>query len=221
MELAPLSAIEFRPWLSGAAMTALAIANRTNRMTQPGIVGHAVMQISHAVCFGLLLGLSMSLFAADAHGASGSDKTAAKPPPATPAAPKPGGATIYFIRGPGIKGFWVPEVLVDDKKIGDLLPATVLTVSRPAGHHTIDLPNHIVSGSVHSEIDLTAGQTYYLEWGPYQDAPGMQLIQSLLAGGAGARGTLLPGKGLANVRFYLLDAEVGRELIAKIKNAAH
>jgi hypothetical protein len=179
------------------------------------------MQISHAVCFGLLLGLSMSLFAADAHGASGSDKTTAKPPPATPAAPKPGGATIYFIRGPGIKGFWVPEVLVDDKKIGDLLPATVLTVSRPAGHHTIDLPNHIVSGSVHSEIDLTAGQTYYLEWGPYQDAPGMQLIQSLLAGGAGARGTLLPGKGLANVRFYVLDAEVGRELIAKIKNAAH
>jgi hypothetical protein len=140
---------------------------------------------------------------------------------AMPAAPKPGGATIYFIRGPGIKGFWVPEVLVDDKKIGDLLPATVLTVSRPAGHHTIDLPNHIMSGSVHSEIDLTAGQTYYLEWGPYQDAPGMQLIQALLAGGAGARGTLLPGKGLANVRFYVLDAALGREIIAKIKNAAH
>jgi hypothetical protein len=133
----------------------------------------------------------------------------------------PSGATIYFIRGPGIKGFWVPEVLVDDQKIGDLLPSTVLTVSRPAGHHTIDLPNHIMSGSVHSEIDLTAGQTYYLEWGPYQDAPGMQLIQALLAGGAGARGTLLPGKGLANVRFYLLDAELGRGLIAKIKNAAH
>jgi hypothetical protein len=96
----------------------------------------------------------------------------------------------------------------------------VLTISRPAGHHTIDLPNHIISGSVHSEIDLTAGQTYYLEFGPYQDAPGSQLIQSLLAGGAGARGTLLPGSGLANVRFYLLDAELGRELIAKIKNAA-
>jgi hypothetical protein len=92
----------------------------------------------------------------------------------------------------------------------------VLTVSRAAGHHTIDIPNHIMSGSVHSEIDLTAGQTYYLEWGPYQDAPGMQLIQSLLAGGAGARGTLL-----ANVRFYRLDAELGRELIAKIRNAAH
>ena len=140
---------------------------------------------------------------------------------AKPAAPKPGGATIYFIRGPGIKGFWVPEIDVDDKKIGDLLPATVLTVSRPAGHHAIDIPNHIMSGSVHSEIDLNAGQTYYLEWGPYQDAPGMQLIQALLAGGAGARGTLLPGKGLANVRFYVLDAELGHELIAKIKNAAH
>jgi hypothetical protein len=140
---------------------------------------------------------------------------------AKPAAPKPGGATIYFIRGPGIKGFWVPEIDVDDKKIGDLLPATVLTVSRAAGHHTIDIPNHIMSGSVHSEIDLSAGKTYYLEWGPYADAPGTQLIQSLLAGGAGARGTLLPGKGLANVRFYVLDAGLGRELIAKIKNAAH
>jgi hypothetical protein len=201
-------------------MTALAIASRTNRMAQPGIAGHAVMQISRALCFGLFLGLSISLLAADAHGASGRDKITAKPPPAVPAAPKPSGATIYFIRGPGIKGFWVPEVLIDDQKIGDLLPATVLTVSRPAGHHTIDLPNHIISGSVHSEIDLTAGQTYYLEFGPYQDAPGMQLIQALLAGGAGARGTLLPGSGLANVRFYLVDAELGRELIAKIKNAA-
>jgi hypothetical protein len=206
--------------IDAAAMTALAIANRTNRMAQPGIAGHAVMQISHAVCFGLFLGLSISLFAADAHGASARDKITAKPPPASPVAPTPGGATIYFIRGPGIKGFWVPEIDIDDKKIGDLLPATVLTVGRPAGHHTIDIPNHIMSGSVHSEIDLTAGQTYYLEFGPYQDAPGMQLIQALLAGGAGARGTLLPGSGLANVRFYLVDAELGRELIAKIKNAA-
>src|ERR1700722_14808937 len=100
---------------------------------------------------------------------AGSSAEKAREVVAKPAAPKPGGATIYFIRGPGIKGFWVPEIDVDDKKIGALLPAPVLTVSRPAGHHTIDLPNHIMSGSVHSEIDLTAGQTYYLEWGPYQD----------------------------------------------------
>ena len=83
-------------------MTGLASANRTNRMSQPGIAGQAVMQISRAVCFGLFLGLSISLLAADARGASGRDKITAKPPPA---APKPSGATIYFIRGPGIKGF--------------------------------------------------------------------------------------------------------------------
>ena len=71
--------------------------------------------------------------------------TAAEPRQATATA-APGGATIYFIRGPGIKGFWVPEIDIDDKKIGDLLPATVLTVSRAAGHHTIDIPNHIMSG---------------------------------------------------------------------------
>jgi hypothetical protein len=179
------------------------------------------MHISRALCLGLFLSLSISLLAADAHDAWGRDKVMAKPAPAVPVAPKPSGATIYFIRGPGIKGFWVPEVVIDDRKVGDLLPATVLIASRPAGHHTIDIPNHILSGSMHSEIDLTAGQTYYLEFGPYQDAPGMQLIQALLAGGAGARGTLLPGRGIAPYRFYLLDAEKGRELIAKIKNDTH
>ena len=177
------------------------------------------MQISHAIRFGLFLGLSISLLAADAHGASGRDKVTAKPPPAAPAAPKPSGATIYFIRAPGIKGFWVPDIILDDQKIGELPPDRVLVVSRPTGHHTIDVPGSFLGGKLHSEIDVTAGETVYLEFALYSEAPGTQALMTLMSGGAG-RGKLLPGSGILNMRFYVLDAEVGRELIAKIKNAA-
>jgi hypothetical protein len=175
------------------------------------------MQISRAICFGLFLGLSVSLLAADAHGASGRDKITVKPPPA---APKPSGATIYFIRAPGIKGFWVPDIIVDDQKIGELPPDRVLVVSWPTGHHTIDVPGSFLGGKLHSEIDATAGETIYLEFALYSEAPGTQALMTLMSGGAGARGKLLPGSGLLNMRFYVLDAELGRELIAKIKNAA-
>jgi hypothetical protein len=178
------------------------------------------MQISRAVCCGLFLGLSISLFAADAHGASGRDKITAKPPPAAPAPPKPSGATIYFIRGPGMKGFWVPGVIFDDQKIGELPPDSVFVVSRPTGHHTIDVPGSFLGGNLHSEIDVTAGETFYLEFALYSEAPGTQALMALMSGGAGARGKMLPGSGILNMRFYLLDAELGRELIAKIKNAA-
>jgi len=178
------------------------------------------MQISRAVCVGLFLGLSIRLFAADAHGASGHDKITAKPPPAMPAAPKPSGATIYFIRAPGIKGFWVPDIVVDDQKIGELPPDRVLVVSWPTGHHTIYVPGSFLGGNLHSEIDVTAGETIYLEFALYSEAPGTQALMTLMSGGAGARGKFLPGSGILNMRFYVLDAESGRELIAKIKNAA-
>ena len=60
-------------------MTAVAIANRTDRMAQLGIPGDAIMQISRAVCFGLLLGLSMNLLAATGAAAEEPRRATAKP----------------------------------------------------------------------------------------------------------------------------------------------
>ncbi len=166
----------------------------------------------------LFVGLSlMGLMAAtDASAANAGDATA-KPKPSGA-----GGATIYFVRAQGIKGFWVPDIVVDKQKVGALLPASVLVAHRPTGHHTIDIPAFsVLSGSLHSEIDVTAGQTYYLELGPYADAPGTHLLMALMSAGAGARGKMLPGSGGSSWRFYEVDADLGRELIAKAKSAAH
>jgi hypothetical protein len=163
----------------------------------------------------LFVGLSL-MAATDASAANAGDATA-KPKPSGA-----GGATIYFVRAAGLKGFWVPDIVIDGQKIGALLPASVLVARRPTGHHAIDIPAFsIISGSLHSEIDVAAGQTYYLELGPYVDAPGTQILVSLMSAGAGLRGKLLPGSGGSSWRFYELDAEAGRELIAKAKSAAH
>jgi hypothetical protein len=172
------------------------------------------MRASWALFISLnLIGLSA---ATDALAASAGDATA------KPKVSGAGGATIYFVRAAGIKGFWVPDIVVDNQKIGALLPASVLVAHRPAGHHSIVIPAFsILSGSLHSEIDVTAGQTYYLELGPYADAPGTQLLMALMSAGAGARGKMLPGSGGSSWRFYQLDADAGRELIAKAKSAAH
>jgi hypothetical protein len=210
MGVARLSAVEFRALMAGYEMIALVIASRTVRMAQPGIDGRVVMQTLRALLFALLMGLP----AADALAASARE--------ATRTASGSGGATIYFVRAPGIKGFWVPDIVVDNQKIGALLPASVLVAHRPTGHHTIDIPAFsILSGSLHSEIDITAGQTYYLELGPYADAPGTHLLMALMSGGAGARGKMLPGSGGSSWRFYEVDAELGRELIGKAKSASH
>jgi hypothetical protein len=212
MGVARLSAVEFRPLMAGAEMMALVIATRTVTMAQPGMDGRVVMQTLRAVLFALLMGLP----AADALAASAREAT-----PAKPVASGSGGATIYFIHSAAIKGFWTPHVVVDNHDIGALPPNTVLVTIRPTGHHTIDVPGTILTGSLHSEIDVVAGQTYYLEFGPYADAPGTQLLVSLMSAGAGARGKLLPGTGPTSFRFYLLDAELARELIAKVKDAGH
>ncbi len=68
---------------------------------------------------------------------------------------------------------------------------------------------------------MTAGgRTYFIELGPYGNAPGMQIAQSLTMGGAGLRGTALSGKGIS-ARFYLLDEKQGGEQIAGLKNVTH
>ena len=191
-------------------MPALAIANRTHRMAQPGIVGHAVMQISHALCVGLFMGLSMSLFAADAHGASERDKTTAKPPPA------PANSTIYIIRQKEFRLLMLTlDIFVDEQNAGELAAGTYLVVRRPAGHHSV-----VVPGLLEGDLDTVGGRSYFIEYGPFGYGPGAQFAQSLLMGGAGTRGTPLPGSGIT-AGFYLLDEKQGGEQIAGLKNVTH
>jgi hypothetical protein len=140
---------------------------------------------------------------------------------AKPSAPAPGGTAIYFIRTKDLRSWWSPEIQIDKRKVGDLASGTYLVVRPPPGHHTVYLPGHLLSGSMTSEMEIAAGQTYFLELGPWNPAPGTQLIQSLILGGPGLRGQMVPGSGLLGVRFYRLDAAKGRELIAELKNAAH
>jgi Protein of unknown function (DUF2846) len=140
---------------------------------------------------------------------------------AKPSAPAPGGTAIYFIRTKDLRSWWSPEIQIDKHKVGELASGTYLVVRPPPGHHTVYLPGSMLSGSMTSEMEIAAGQTYFLELGPWNPAPGTQLIQSLILGGPGLRGQMVPGTGLLTVRFYLLDAAKGRELIAGLKNAPH
>ena len=142
-------------------------------------------------------------------------EVAAKPP-------APGGGTaIYFIRTKDLRSWWSPEIQIDKHKVGDLAAGTYLVVRPRPGHHTVYLPGNLLSGSMTSEMDIAAGQTYFLELGPWNPAPGTQLIQSLILGGSGLRGQMVPGTGLLSVRFYLLEAAKARELMAELKNATH
>ena len=120
-----------------------------------------------------------------------------------------------------LRSWWSPEIQIDKRKVGDLASGTYLVVRPPPGHHTVYLPGNLLSGSMTSEMDIAAGQTYFLELGPWNPTPGTQLIQSLILGGSGLRGQMVPGTGQLTVRFYLLDAAKGRELMTGLKNATH
>jgi hypothetical protein len=92
---------------------------------------------------------------------------------------------------------------------------TYLVVRRPAGHHSVAVPGLLEGG-----LDTVGGRTYFIEYGPSGYAPGTQILQSLVMGGAGTRGTPLPGSGMT-AGFYLLDEKQGGEQIAGLKNVTH
>ena len=199
------------------AMTAVAMANRTDRMAQLGIPGDAIMEIARAVVFGLLLGLSMNLLAAT--GATAQQPRQATAKPVAPAAA--GSSTIYIIRQKEFKVFsFALDIVVDKQKAGELTAGTYLVVRRPPGHYSVVIPGGVLSSDLESDLDTVGGRTYFIELGPYGNAPGMQIAQSLTMGGAGMRGTALPGKGIS-ARFYLLDEKQGGEQIAGLKNVTH
>ena len=182
-------------------------------MVQLGIAGHAIMQTSRAVFFGLLSGLVLSatLFSAHAHAASARDTTTAKPGP-----PAPASSTIYIIRQKEFRLLSLAlDIVVDEQNAGELAAGTYLVVRRPAGHHSVAVP-----GLLEGDLDTVGGRSYFIEYGPSGYAPGTQIPQSLVMGGAGTRGTPLPGSGMT-ARFYLLDEKQGGEQIAGLKNATH
>ena len=167
------------------------------------------MQISRAVCFGLLLGLSMNLLAAA--GAAAEEPRRATAKPVAPAVA--GSSTIYIIRQKEFRLLTLTlDIVVDEQKAGELAAGEYLVVRRPAGHHSV-----VVPGLLEGDLDTVGGRSYFIEYGPSGYGPGAQFAQSLLMGGAGTRGTPLPGSGIT-AGFYLLDEKQGGEQIAGLKN---
>jgi hypothetical protein len=167
-----------------------------------------------------LLSLSLCLVAYIFAGASTAAARDATAKPVAPAAGA-GSSTIYIIRQKEFKVFsFALDIVVDKQKAGELTAGTYLVVRRPPGHHSVVIPGGVLSSDLESDLDTVGGRTYFIELGPYGNAPGMQLAQSLTMGGAGMRGTALPGKGIS-ARFYLLDEKQGGEQIAGLKNVTH
>jgi hypothetical protein len=164
-----------------------------------------------------VLSLSMCVVAYVFAGASTPVAREATAKPVAPAAA--GSSTIYIIRQKEFKVFsFALDIVVDKQKAGELTAGTYLVVRRPPGHHSVVIPGGVLSSDLESDLDTVGGRTYFIELGPYGYAPGMQIAQSLTMGGAGLRGTALPGKGIS-ARFYLLDEKQGGEQIAGLKNA--
>jgi Protein of unknown function (DUF2846) len=139
---------------------------------------------------------------------------------AKPPAAAGGHATIYFLRPSGFlnlaKFTSPPAISFDGHKIGELPTGAYFIANLAAGHHTLGAKGSFLDGGRDTEIDLTAGQTYFLEIGTRQTgAPGQDLANMLVSG---VRGRELPGHGfLGDIAFYQIDAEHGRAEIATLK----
>src|SRR5580698_5718449 len=165
----------------------------------------------------ILVGISIVALAVT--GAAAEEPRQAMAKPVAPAAA--GSSTIYIIRQKEFKVFsFALDIVVDKQKAGELSAGTYLVVRRPPGHHSVVIPGGVLSSDLESDLDTVGGRTYFIELGPYGNAPGMQIAQSLTMGGAGLRGTALPGKGIS-ARFYLLDEKQGGEQIAGLENVTH
>jgi hypothetical protein len=148
---------------------------------------------------------------------------AAQTAPVAPAKPTPhasGQATIYVMRPSSVVGaIWgklgSPGIKVDGNTVGVLTPGTYIVTSRPAGHHTLII-DATISANWESPVDLAAGQTYYIEIGPYSGAIGQQAVNMLMAN---TQGQLMPGHSWnPGFCFFALDATHGRAALAGLTN---
>ena len=148
---------------------------------------------------------------------------AAQTPSAAPAKPAPhpaGQATIYFIRpnsvGAAIWGrLGSGTIKIDGVKVGELAGGTYIVASRPAGHHTL-VVDPALAAHWESPVDLAGGETLYVEVGPYGDAIGQQLANSLVSN---TWGTRMPGHSWnPALCFYSLDAAHGRAALSGLTN---
>jgi hypothetical protein len=148
---------------------------------------------------------------------AGASTAAAREATAKPVAPAgAGSSTIYILRQKEFRVFSLAlDIVVDEQKAGELAAGTYLVVRRPAGHHSV-----VVPGLLEGDLDTVGSRTYFIEYCPSGYAPGTQILQSLVMGGAGTRGTPLPGSGMT-ARFYLLDEKQRSEQIAGLKNVTH
>lgn len=133
--------------------------------------------------------------------------------------PTSGNATIYFLRPDGLYAPTSPTVKVAGRPVGDLSAGTYVMVNRPPGHYPIEVVGGLFASSWESEIDVAAGQTYFIQVSTRgMGGPAMQLLTGAIAG---TTGRPMPGRGFnAPFSFYALDGAQGRTEIAKMKREA-
>jgi uncharacterized protein DUF2846 len=131
----------------------------------------------------------------------------------------PSQATIYFVRRQGIV-LGSPDILIDGHKVGELATGTYFVLSRPPGQHVVEVLGGFFSVGWQTELDFTAGQTYFLGIGAMETgaAIGTVGLQRLFAGTMGRE---LPGHGYGSLRFFAIDAEAGRAALANLKDVTH
>jgi hypothetical protein len=131
----------------------------------------------------------------------------------------PRNATIYFLRPDAFITPSAPDIKVDGMVVGKLAGGTYFLISRPPGHHTIEIKDSFLDGGWESKVEWAPGQTYFIEIGPVQTY-GIA-YRALIAMLSNTRGRQMAGSGiLAKFSFFTLDAVQGRDEIAKIKSAA-
>jgi hypothetical protein len=136
---------------------------------------------------------------------------------ASAASPSHGSATIYFFRPTGVlPGSFSPNIKIDGRVVGELRVGQYFSVSIRAGHHAIEVRGGLDLG-YESDLQVESGRTYYIGVGP-KPAYGL-VYQALTPALAGNTGTQMSGHGImASYTFYFLEAEQGREAIAKLRH---
>jgi hypothetical protein len=163
--------------------------------------------------------ISLSLFSLWLMAAAAAAQTSSVAP-AKPAPHASGQATIYILRPNSVgTAIWgrlsSPTIKIDGVTVGELVGGTYIVASRPAGHHTL-VVDTALAANWESPVDLAGGQILYVEIGPYSDAIGQQLANSLVSNTWGER---MPGHSWnPGFCFYSLDAAHGRAALNGLTN---
>ena len=132
-------------------------------------------------------------------------------------------ARLYFLREQGVLGALggaapAADIKVDGKPVGAVTNGSYIFVDRPPGTYKLAVQSGI-SMAFETEVRVEAGGAYYFGVGvPKSGAPGMDLLNTVYAGGSGQqmRGQS-PMTGFSGAVFYSLEPAFGAAQIERLK----